>query len=204
MPLERWIKFVHDAGLIDEGSFTTRKARVAFVLSRMRASDEIKRRDTDQTITDTDMLEAFARVASVKWLPTDEQMEEEAGIWDGDVVEYFAEGHHAAHVSDRIETAWDNVKTLSRVAAPTTSAFEAAAARVHKAVSSRDLTRADDASGDDEDRDDDDDDGEAGRRRELSHTMALPERLDKLLKLTRGGLAAHKRAVAAEKGGMLR
>uniref|UniRef100_A0A7S1CH63 Uncharacterized protein n=1 Tax=Bicosoecida sp. CB-2014 TaxID=1486930 RepID=A0A7S1CH63_9STRA len=121
LPLDGWMQFLTETGLMD-ASFTNREARLAFSWSRMAYPDELKRRDFAITLTRVDFLEAFARIAEMKWLPTDDQMQD-AGIFDGDVYVFFRDGHQLEAVvrstaakeakRDEARERWHGVKHLT-------------------------------------------------------------------------------------------
>lgn len=121
LPMEGWIQMLSDCGMMD-ASFTNREARLAFSWSRMAYPDELKRRQQAITLTKTDFLEAIARVAEMKWLPTDDQMQD-AGIMNGDVYVFFRDGHHLEALArtmaadearkEEARERWHSVKHLS-------------------------------------------------------------------------------------------
>ena len=75
--LKEWLNLVKDLTLLDD-SFTVRDATLVFVLSRMRVIDE-KGKDAElklQNLCIDDFYEALLRVACLKALPTDAEIEE--------------------------------------------------------------------------------------------------------------------------------
>merc|ERR1712086_791568 len=57
-----------------KNEFSRRHARLAFVWSRSRTVDEMNRGE-QQTITKEDFMESLCRIAWLKYLPTDEELE---------------------------------------------------------------------------------------------------------------------------------
>lgn len=133
LPLEGWLQFLHDAGLIDD-SFTNREARLAYTWSRCEYPDELKPRTRVITLSVVDFLEALGRVADMKWLPTDDQLHE-AGIYDGDVYVFFRDGYQLAAVERIAEAAtardnWAKARTVAAAGVGAKAAHEDAVARL--------------------------------------------------------------------------
>lgn len=72
--LEGWLQFMQDASLIDS-QFTLQDANLAFLWSRMAVLDEIKDYGRYTSLTFVDFLEALGRVADMKSLPLDSDLD---------------------------------------------------------------------------------------------------------------------------------
>lgn len=73
--------------MFDE-TFTIREAKLIFSWSRMRHADELLKRDVANALSATDFLEALGRVADMKWLPTDDQLDD----YEVEIFDFFKSG----------------------------------------------------------------------------------------------------------------
>jgi hypothetical protein len=74
MSIEDWMGMMNDLKLLGS-DFPDRNGRLAFVLSRMRTSNEFEKRTTLINLFFCDFLEAICRVADAMSFPTDEEMQ---------------------------------------------------------------------------------------------------------------------------------
>ncbi len=74
LKLDGWLQLCTDAHLVD-GQFTLQDASLAFLWSRMYVMDEIKDYQRYTSLTFTDFLEALGRVADMKNLPLDSDLD---------------------------------------------------------------------------------------------------------------------------------
>ena len=73
MDMPHFIKFVEDCNLIDT-DYSFRDAKLAFTYSRMRVISDLMEHQKSTSISCVDFLEAIARIATIKPLPTDEEL----------------------------------------------------------------------------------------------------------------------------------
>ena len=73
MDMPHFIKFVEDCNLIDT-DYSFRDAKLAFTYSRMRVISDLMEHHKSTSISCVDFLEAIARIATIKPLPTDEEL----------------------------------------------------------------------------------------------------------------------------------
>lgn len=85
--IREWVKLLSDGQVIDD-HFTVREAKLCFVWARMRCVEELRRLERNQGATFVDFMEALARVAYMKWLPSDAAIEE-AGLEKGDAFTFL-------------------------------------------------------------------------------------------------------------------
>ena len=74
MSIEDWMGMMHDLKLLSS-DFPDRNGRLAFVLSRMRTSNEFEKRTSYINFFFCDFLEAICRVADAMTFPTNEEMQ---------------------------------------------------------------------------------------------------------------------------------
>jgi hypothetical protein len=88
--MKDYVDFVERMGLFENhpflSDFSRRHARLAFVWSRRRTADELKR-DFQQSIDKEDFMECLCRIAWLKYLPTDDELDELEGHESGYTVE---------------------------------------------------------------------------------------------------------------------
>jgi hypothetical protein len=87
LSMTEWMYFLSSHSFFDH-SFTKREGRLIFVWSKMRVSDEMTSRLQMVSMTFTDFLEGLCRVADMKALPSDEQINE----WKAECVEKAQNG----------------------------------------------------------------------------------------------------------------
>lgn len=205
MHMDDWLQLCSEASLIDD-TIPTREAIQAFLYARMRPSDELKHATLNSSITVTDFFEALCRVAELKWLPSDDVLQEEAGIWDGDVHRFFAEGFAHTHIA-RLARKWNATKhtvTAAISLASTVAPFSierhgderhgpSKAERAVSAEAGKWEATGEGSSAAGEQLDDDDSEDLA--------RMPLHERLEKLLQLLHGNLSDFRRREDAKPGG---
>lgn len=99
MSSQEWISMLHSLMWIDD-DFTHRDATLAFIWARMRVADEFAEESKLklQNLCYEDFLEALVRVATMKALPTDEEVEE-ASCADGGEMLLKLRKTHGEYVS---------------------------------------------------------------------------------------------------------
>ena len=109
MSLAGWLRLLELTHCIDD-DFTKREAVLAFVWSKMRTSDNFNDRNYQKVthLQYTDFIEAICRVAEMKSMPTDEELEP----FDGNTVAmYKAYTENNKPFERRPSSQWYNPKT---------------------------------------------------------------------------------------------
>ena len=85
MSMEEWSVFLNELQLID-ADFTRREATFSFLWSKTLVVDDFLNQDRSLSLCFTEFLEALCRMAWMKSIPTDEEMQA-AGVHD--IVGFF-------------------------------------------------------------------------------------------------------------------